>query len=1208
MKFFIIIFLFCFCHSFSQTIESDFVNYCSDDTVELTLDYNDQYNFLQWQSFQNDSWVSISENASYQGVSSENLIISNVDQSFDDLLFRVILDTGIVVANTLFSSTFSFNIYDEFVIGTLVGNQTICFEDIPSLLSAPSASGGEGTYAYQWFKDGDIISGANSVDYQSSSLSSNSSFSVQIADNCGVENSNEISVSVYNELIPGSIAGSETICFNTIPSGLFTSINPSGGQGDYDLQWQESSNGINWVDIDLETSSTYIPSNLTSNTSYRLQITDSCNVMFTNVVEITVYDEFVISSLIGDQTICFNSTSSTLSAPTASGGEGTYAYQWFKNSSPLSGATSSNFNSTLLTENTNYSVGISDQCNSIVSNEISVTLYDQLIAGSIVGDTSICFNSSPGIIYMDSPQIGGGDNLSYVLLWQSSTDDVNWIDMDGESANTLATGSLTSSVFYRLKITTPSPFNCGPVFTNSVFVEVYNNFNEGILANQSPICFNSIPNAISFLSSPSGSDGNYSYQWQQSIDGSDWDTLIDEISDSFNPSTLTESIFYRVDVSSDYGCGNSLTNSVEVIVFDEFITGSLDLLTDTLCYNTNSQLINSNVMPSGGSSPYTYQWEQSVNNIDWSTIFNANSSSCNLENIINTTYLRVKYISSSGCGELYSSNTSQLVVLPLVDPGTILSDQILCYDSLASQLTVDELASGGNNEFIYNWQESVLGIWNDISEANSTSYFAGNMSSTANYRLSVTSSYKENCFSRFSDEVELFVFDSLYAGVISSEQQICFNTIPEEITLITPSSGVDGDYSFQWQSKLQSNEWSDIVGEVTDSFQPPALTETTFYRLQVKSEFGCGSSFTNSVEINVYDQFVASEIAGNDTICFLQDPNLIETVVEVSGANGVFSYLWQQNDSGVWFDINEANTTSYQPAGLSQNTSYRLVASNEFCQLSVNSNEINIVVNSLPITSPIIGDMIVCANQTLAAYSVETILLQNRYEWFTNDGDIIGSNVKRNLLIDWPSNSGSIAGLDVLVTNIETGCQISTSSSIEITDNFAPEIAEVILKPNSSILICSDSTSNLQFQWGYDIINTSESVILVADTLQYVNLDLSPDTNTFRHWVDISFSYPNNESCSTRCYYTQPPLPISSINEFDVNSFILYPNPVSSFLNYKFDNLINLEIKVIDLMGRIIECDINYNTNTILLNHKAGVYMLVVKSEKNEFIKKFIIQ
>ena len=43
------------------------------------------------------------------------------------------------------------------------------------------------------------------------------------------------------------------------------------------------------------------------------------------------------------------------------------------------------------------------------------------------------------------------------------------------------------------------------------------------------------------------------------------------------------------------------------------------------------------------------------------------------------------------------SNISQIVVLPQVDPGSIISDQFLCYDSLASDLTVD--LSIGNKKF-----------------------------------------------------------------------------------------------------------------------------------------------------------------------------------------------------------------------------------------------------------------------------------------------------------------------------------------------------------------------------------------------------------------------------------------------------------------------------------------------------------------------------
>ena len=52
-----------------------------------------------------------------------------------------------------------------------------------------------------------------------------------------------------------------------------------------------------------------------------------------------------------------------------------------------------------------------------------------------------------------------------------------------------------------------------------------------------------------------------------------------------------------------------------------------------------------------------------------------------------------------------------------------------------------------------------------------------------------------------------------------------------------------------------------------------------------------------------------------------------------------------------------------------------------------------------------------------------------------------------------------------------------------------------------------------------------------------------------------------------------------------------------------------VELEVLDLLGRKVDCDIDYDNNSIsVFGRRSGVYILLVKSNKNEFIKKFIVK
>ena len=93
----------------------------------------------------------------------------------------------------------------------------------------------------------------------------------------------------------------------------------------------------------------FIPSSLLQTTLYRVQVTDSCEVEYTNEISVLVYNDFTISSLSGDETICYNTIPSLLSSPSVSGGEGSYTYQWYKDGSALTGATNSTYQPSALT-------------------------------------------------------------------------------------------------------------------------------------------------------------------------------------------------------------------------------------------------------------------------------------------------------------------------------------------------------------------------------------------------------------------------------------------------------------------------------------------------------------------------------------------------------------------------------------------------------------------------------------------------------------------------------------------------------------------------------------------------------------------------------------------------------------------------------------------------------------------------------------------
>ncbi|MBF25915.1 MAG: hypothetical protein CMP49_05320 [Flavobacteriales bacterium] len=151
-------------------------------------------------------------------------------------------------------------------------------------------------------------------------------------------------------------------------------------------------------------------------------------------------------------------------------------------------------------------------------------------------------------------------------------------------------------------------------------------FSPGTLVElPTPICYNSSV-MLSFETLPSGNNnGDYSYNWQKSWNGTNWfyiDAIENPSETSYETDLLNIDTYYRVLVS--HNNITLTTNEVIVYVLPELESGVLKEI-DTLCINTNS-MIQFEIEPFGaelswgGFADFSYQWQQGIiTNIDIGT-------------------------------------------------------------------------------------------------------------------------------------------------------------------------------------------------------------------------------------------------------------------------------------------------------------------------------------------------------------------------------------------------------------------------------------------------------------------------------------------------------------------------------------------------------------------------------------------------------------
>lgn len=326
---------------------------------------------------------------------------------------------GLQAANT--SNTATVTVYPQVIAGTISpSGQTINYNTAPSSLSVTAATGGNGSYTYQWQSSGTsafltpVNVGTNSTSYTPGTLTSSTYYRVMVNSNGALVYSNYILVTVYPQLLGGSVSpASESINYNTTPPPLsVTGI--SGGNGSYSYQWQSATSntfsspsnvGIN--------SSAYSPPILTASTYYQVIITSNGAQATSNYGTIIVYPPLqtgVISP--PGQYINYNTSPAVLSVSAASGGNGTYNYQWQScstiggNYHPV-GSGGSSYAPGPLTTPTYYEVVTTSNGASVTSAPVLVNVYPQLIPGILTpASITLAAGTSPGVL-TSTPASGG---------------------------------------------------------------------------------------------------------------------------------------------------------------------------------------------------------------------------------------------------------------------------------------------------------------------------------------------------------------------------------------------------------------------------------------------------------------------------------------------------------------------------------------------------------------------------------------------------------------------------------------------------------------------------------------------------------------------------------------------------------------------------------------------------------------------------------
>lgn len=514
---------------------------------------------------------------------------------------------------------------------------------------------------------------------------------------------------------------------------------------------------------------------------------------------------------------------------------------------------------------------------------------------------------------------GGSAITSKGVCWNTSS---NPTTSNSKTSNGSGTGSFSASItslsagttyYVRAYATNSIGTSYGPQRTFTTLSAT----SAGSIGSTQSICYNSTPASLTQSGAAGGGSGSYTYQWQSSSNNSSWSSIGGATSTTYSPGPLTSSTYYRRQATSS-NCGTSNSSSILVTVYGNLTAGTIGSA-QSICYNTTPSGLTNISSPSGGTGSYTYQWQSSSNNSSWSNIGGATSSTYNPGALTSNTYYR-RAETSGSCGTVYTPSIL-ITVYNSLSAGSIGSAQTICYNGTPSGLTNSNTPTGGTGSYTYQWQSSSdNSSWSDIGGATSITYNPGALTSTTYFRRSETSG---SCGTVYSSSIMITVYGNLAAGSVGSAQSICYNTTPSSLTNSSAPSGGTGSYSYQWQISSDNSSWSDIGGATSTTYSPGALTTNTYYR-RAESSGSCGTVYTSSVLIEVYNNLSAGTVGSSQSICQGGTPAGLTNISSPSGGTGAYNYQWQNSsDNSTWSDIGGATNSTYSPGALATNTYYR---------------------------------------------------------------------------------------------------------------------------------------------------------------------------------------------------------------------------------------------------------------------------------------------
>lgn len=689
-----------------------------------------------------------------------------------------------------------------------------------------AAATGAGTLTYQWKKNGTNISGATSNSYIINNVTTGDAgnYSVEVTGSCGTVVSSTASLTISTATLIITQPGNQSTCL-----GANITFNVSAtGAGTLTYQWKKNGNIIVGA-----TSSSYTINNIVAGdaANYSVDATGSCGTVASSAASLTINNSTAINTQPSNQTTCLGSS---VTFTVSASGSGTLTYQWKKNGTDISGATSSSYTIVSVTagDAANYSVSVTSSCGNVISGSASLSLIASTAITTQPLAQSVCSGANANFTVT-----AAGNNLSY--QWRKVGVNISGATNAAYTITGVAPGDAGN---YDVIVSG----TCGNVTSVTVALSLSNIYINTHPASQT-LCEGT---NVTFSVSASGG-GTLTYQWKKggvNIGGAAASSY------TINNISTGDAANYTVDVTNTCGTvsSNSATLTVNAVTS---VTSHPD--GQSVCSGSNVTFT-----VSANGTGLTYQWRKGGVNINGATV-----SSYIINNVSAADAGNYDAVVSGVCGV----STSNAAALSITPPPAITTQPASQTVFVGSNVTFTTTATGSG--LTYQWRKGGV----NIIGATASSFTINNISTSdaGNYDVVVSGT----CSPAATSATAVLIVNTVSITSQPSGQSAC---VGSNASFSVTASGAN--LTYQWQVSTGGGVFTNISGANSTTLLLNAVTIS-----QNGNQYRCvvsGSLNSNAATLTVNPLPVVSLNLSFDT---LYQNSSLQTLSGGIPSGGVFT-------------------------------------------------------------------------------------------------------------------------------------------------------------------------------------------------------------------------------------------------------------------------------------------------------------------------------